>query len=156
LLLVSLFLDWYDDVLNAWEAFEALDLFLAAIAVGLLAAAVGLLTPEVVVVDRRWIPWLTLAALAMVTASLLDSPPAVPGDEIEVGAWLALAACLVLGLGALLTFGRVSFAVSFDSRDPRRRVDVVDAADPARAPVVTPPTEPTAPIGRTPGGPASP
>jgi hypothetical protein len=150
LLLVSLFLDWYDDALNAWEAFEALDLVLAAIALSVIAAATGLVSPDVAVVDRRWLPWLVLAALAVVVAQILDPPPAVPGDELEAGAWLALGGTLVLAVGALLTFGRVSFAVSFNQRETRRRVDVVDSPR-ATAPA-TDPTQPTTPITREPGG----
>lgn len=144
LLLVSLFLDWYDDAVNAWEAFEALDLVLAAIAVAVGAAAAGLLSPDVAVIDRRWVPLLALAALVVVVSQLLDPPPSVPGDELEAGAWLALAGSVLLALGAVLTFGRVHFAFSYEGRDPRRHVDVVDPA-PVQAAAV-PPTEPTTPI----------
>ena len=151
LLLVSLFLDWYDDVLNAWEAFEALDLVLAAVALGLLASAAGLLSPEVDVVDRRWIPWLALIALAVVVSALLDPPPAVQGEERELGACLALASTVLLALGALLTFGRVHFRLDFEGRDPRRRVEVVDAPAAAATPATTPePTAQTQPIGKPP------
>jgi hypothetical protein len=150
LLLVGLFLDWYDDAVNAWEAFEALDLLLAVVALALLAAAIGLISPDVAVVDRRWIPWLALLALAVVVSQLLDPPPAVEGDERELGAWLSLAGTVLLALGALLTFGRIHFRVDFEGRDPRRRVEVVDAPPATPATAATPPTEPTQPLGSKP------
>src|ERR671930_2149556 len=44
LLLVSLFLHWYGRV-SAWDAFEVVDVALAALAVGTLLAAIGMLVP---------------------------------------------------------------------------------------------------------------
>src|SRR5437868_844437 len=45
LLIVSLFLDWYG-ALSAWEAFEVVDVLLAALAVTSLVGAIGSLLPE--------------------------------------------------------------------------------------------------------------
>ena len=56
LLLVSLFLPWYAGDVSAWEAFEVWDLVLFVLALGSIAAGVGLTTPDVDVVDRRWLP----------------------------------------------------------------------------------------------------
>lgn len=117
LLFVSLFLNWYDDVINAWEAFEIVDLLLAVLALAVVAAAAGFFRPDIDAVDRRFLPALTVAALVIVVSQLLDSPPAVPGDTVEIGAWLAFAAVITMAAGALLTFGHVSFHVRVDKRD---------------------------------------
>ena len=52
LLLVSLFLDWYGP-LSAWDAFEVVDVLLAALAVLSLVGGLGTLArDDMVVVDR--------------------------------------------------------------------------------------------------------
>ena len=45
ILLISLFLDWYQPAVTAWEAFEVLDLLLAALAIAALVAAAGAIRP---------------------------------------------------------------------------------------------------------------
>lgn len=147
LLFISLFLDWYDDVLNAWEAFEFADLLLAALALAVATAAAGFFRRDIDVVDRRWVPALAVTALVVVVSQLLDAPPAVPGDTVEIGAWLAFAAVILIAVGALLTFGRVSFELRVDGRD--------DVAAPARAETAAPAgrrdhTEATRPIATPP------
>jgi hypothetical protein len=124
-LLVSIFLDWYEPNVTAWEAFEFLDLLLAALAVAALVAAIGALRPEATVVERHWLPAIAAAVTIIVASQLLNPPPAVDGDPQE-GAWLALGAALVICLGTLLTLGRVSFALTVEGRDTRRRVSAVD------------------------------
>ena len=126
-LLVSLFLAWYPDALSAWTVFEALDLLLAALALVAAGAALGLLAPDGALVDGRWVTPAALISFVIVASQILDPPPAVTGASPEVGAWIALASTVVMCLGALLTFGRVSFAIAVDSRDVRRRVAAVDA-----------------------------
>ena len=72
-------------------------------------------------------------------AALLDPPPSVDGDP-DTGAWLALGAAVAMCLGTLLTLGRVSFALTVEGRDTRRRVSAVDArTDPttSEGPAVT-------------------
>lgn len=125
-LLVSLFLDWYAPALNAWAAFEAWDLVLAALAVAALVAAAGVLVPDVGLLDRRWLMAVAAAALVIVVAEILDPPPAAAGAGRETGAWLAFAAALAMVAGAVLSVGRVSFAVTVEGRDLRRRVAAVD------------------------------
>lgn len=126
LLLVSLFLDWYEPGATAWDAFELIDLLLAALAVAALVAAVGVFVPDTTVVERHWLPAIAAAITILVASQLLDPPPAVDGDP-ETGAWLALGAALLICLGTLLTLGRVSFALTVEGRDTRRRVPAVDA-----------------------------
>src|SRR5688572_14432636 len=102
LLLVSLFLDWYEPDLSAWDVFEVLDLVLAAVAVAAILAAVGRLT------DENLLPWLGGIALVLVVATLLDRPPVVGDGDPDVGLWLALAGVACLAAGALLSVSRIS------------------------------------------------
>lgn len=124
-LLVSLFLEWYG-ALTAWEAFEVVELLLTALAIAALVVAAGLLVPDVQFLDRRWLPAVVAAALVLVIAAVLDPPPAATGSEFELGLWIAFAAALVMGVGAVLTFARVSFSFAVEDRDVRERVAVVD------------------------------
>jgi len=125
LLLVSLFLEWYGP-LNAWEAFEVVDVLLAALAAAALVVAAGQLVPELGLGDRRWLPTIAVAVAVLVAAELVDPPPAAGGESIEQGAWLAFAAALVMLAGAVLTVGRISFAIAVEGRELRERVAVLD------------------------------
>jgi hypothetical protein len=124
-LLVSLFLDWYGG-LTAWEAFEVVEVMLATLAVTALVIAAGLLAPDLEYVERRWLPAVVLGILLLVAAEIVDPPPAAGGQAAATGAWIAMGSALVMFAGAVLTFGRVSFAVSLEGRDHRQRVAVVD------------------------------
>jgi hypothetical protein len=128
-LLVSVFLEWYEPDLTAWEAFEVNDLLIVALSLAALAVAVGGLLPDATVIERHWLPALVAAITVIVASQILDPPPGVDGDPVT-GAWLALGAAVVLFLGAVLTLGRVSFAFTVEGRDTRRRVSAVDARDP--------------------------
>ena len=148
LLLVSVFLDWYEPNVTAWEAFEVLDLLLVALAVAALIAAIGAMRPEATVVERHWLPAIVAAIVVVVAVQILDPPPTVDGDP-ETGAWLALGAAVLMCIGTLLTLGRVSFALTVEGRDTRRRVSAVDArTDPttSEGPAV-PPTGTTRVMG---------
>jgi hypothetical protein len=123
-LLVSLFLEWYGP-LTAWDAFELVDVLLAALALAALIAAIGTFAPDLSYVDRRWLPPIALGA-AVIVAAGLDPPPAAGSDSPETGAWLAFGAALVMVLGAILSLGRVSVAVSLEEHESRERVAVVD------------------------------
>jgi len=131
LLLVSLFLDWFSGEVTAWEAFEAWDLVLFVLALGSIAAALGLTTQDVDLVDRRFLPAAVTAVAAIVASQILDPPPAAAGQDPDTGAWLALGSAVVMFAGAVLTFGRVHLAFTVEGRDPRRRVAAVDARGPA-------------------------
>jgi hypothetical protein len=124
-LLVSLFLDWYGPI-SAWGAFEIADILLAAIAVGALVAAAGILAPELSYVEGRWLPALAVAATVLVVAELLSPPGLLDRAELQTGAWLALASSLVLLAGAILSIGKVSFSVAIEGRETKRRVAAVD------------------------------
>jgi len=127
-LLVSLFLDWYGDQ-TAWQAFEVTDVLIAALAVLALAAAVGLVAPELAYVDRRWLPGAVLAVAVLVIAQILSPPPSVGGADPQPGAWIGFAAALVMLAGAVVSLGRVSFSVAIEGREPQR-VAAVDHRPP--------------------------
>ncbi len=132
LLLVSLFLGWFDGDITAWEAFEVWDLVLFLLALGSIAAGLGLTTQDVEVTDRRVLPAAVAAVAVIVASQILDPPPAATGQDPETGAWLALGAALVMCAGAVLTFGRVHLSLTVEGREPRRRhVAAVDARGPA-------------------------
>jgi hypothetical protein len=121
LLFVSLFVEWYDPDLTAWEVFEALDLALAALAVaGMVAAVRPDLTPA-------WaagaVPG---AAVVIVFVQLVNKPPAAGGADLASGAWLALAGALLMGAGAAMSLAAISVTVAVRGRDVRRRVPAVD------------------------------
>jgi hypothetical protein len=142
-LLVSLFLTWFDGALdlNAWEAFEITDLLLAALAIAAFVAAVGLITPSADYVDRRFVPWIVGAILVLVVNQLIRPPAGLRNADLDTGAWLAFAAAVVMVLGAVLSLTKVSFAVAVEGRDRRRRVAAVDHRPP--------PTETGAPVARS-------
>jgi hypothetical protein len=125
LMLVSLFLDWYEPGVTAWQSFEVLDLLLAVLSLAALVAVVGTIRPDAAVIERQQLPLIVAGMLVIVGSQLLDPPPGVSGDP-EIGAWLALGAALLACIGAVLTLGRVSFAMTVEGRDTRRRVAAVD------------------------------
>jgi hypothetical protein len=124
-LLVSLFMDWYGP-LTAWEAFEVVEVMLAALSLTALVIAVGQLSPDLDYAERRWLPAVVVAIALLVIAELIDPPPVATGEDLGAGAWVALGAALVMFLGTVLTFGRVRFAVSVEGRQIRERVPVLD------------------------------
>ena len=96
ILLISLFLDWFEPGLTAWTAFEIIDLLLAAIALAMLASVIAAVAPRML----AWRPsvplWLLgAAAFVLVTSQLLNHPPAAQESDLEVGAWLAFGASLL-------------------------------------------------------------
>jgi hypothetical protein len=146
LLLVSLFLAWFTGEIAAWEAFEVWDLVLFVLALGSIAAGLGLTTQDADVVDRRFLPAAVAAVAVIVASQVIDPPPAAAGQDPDIGAWLALGSALVLCLGALLTFGRVHLALTVEGRDQRRHVSAVDARGPKEQ--TTDSHEPVAPPER--------
>ena len=125
-LLVSIFLDWYEPHVTAWAAFEVLDLALAVLGLAAIVAAAGALRPDLTVIERRTLPLIVAAMVVIVASQILDPPPTVDGDP-TTGAWIALGSAVVIAAGTLLTLGRVSFALTVEGRDTRRRVSAVDA-----------------------------
>ena len=110
LLLVSLFLDWYEPGRSAWTVFDAWDLVLAVLCVVALAGVAGRLG----LARRRADSWLVLpsvAALVIVVASLLNHPPPALDEDPMIGIWLALVGTILMVLGVALSVARVSVAI---------------------------------------------
>lgn len=130
-LLVALFLDWYSVELlrpatggvDAWSVFEITDVLLAGAALLTLVGAAQSLVPALHL--RAITPAaLTVAAsgaLLLVVVNLLDKPPFVtsaPDVSLEEGAWIALAAALLMVLGAMLRDARISLVITPRERAP--------------------------------------
>jgi hypothetical protein len=148
LLLVSLFLTWYTGEVSAWQAFEVWDVVLFVLALGSIAAGLGLTTQDVDLVDRRFLPAFVGAVVVIVASQLIDPPPAATGQDPDTGSWLALGAAVIMLAGAVLTFGRVHLAFTLEGRDQRRHVSAVDARGPADP--TTESQEPVTPSDRRP------
>ena len=120
-LLVGLSLDWYDPEISAWTAFEIIDLLLAAIAVGVVAVALGR-SPARPGLERAagWLPAAALAAIVLVLVSIVNPPPAAIDRSVEVGAWVSLAGAALLVIAAVLATTEVSIVVAMRPRTRRR------------------------------------
>ena len=113
LLFVSLFLEWYQPGIDAWEIFEVWDLVLAVLAIVALVAVasrLGFGPPR----PASWLIGPALAALVIVLYLLINPPPLTPdidGDP-STGLWLALAAAVLMTAGAVLSVARISVAIN--------------------------------------------
>jgi hypothetical protein len=124
LLLVSLFVDWYEPGGDAWAVFETVDMLLTAAAVACLVSVV----PRYGALQRA-VPVIAFAALFVVAVQLVDPPPSATDDRIEAGAWLALAATALMAVGATLSAASISVTVDVRGRDRRRRSAAIDARE---------------------------
>jgi hypothetical protein len=130
LLLVSLFIDWYDPGGDAWAVFESLDLVLTGAAVcGLLAVAPRFGAGGL----GRALPLISAIAFGVVVVQLFDPPPVVNDSDLATGAWLALAATALMAGGALLGAASISVTVDVRGRERRRRTAAIDARESAAA-----------------------
>ena len=114
-LIVSLFLHWYEPNRSAWTVFEVWDVVLAGIGVASILAVVPIHrrdVPDEHLVPQRWLPFLAGAALVIVVVALVNTPPAAQGASLQVGAWLAFGAAVVLATGAILSRARVSLVIT--------------------------------------------
>jgi hypothetical protein len=128
LLLVSLFLDWYQRGASAWDIFEISDLLLAALAIAGLLAAASMIADVPGRVEGEWLPYVAVAAFVIVAVTLIDPPPVVPdAADPDVGLWLALAGSALMTAGALLGVAKVSITLDVAARERRTRVPAVDA-----------------------------
>lgn len=124
--LVSLFLDWYEPGLSAFDVFEVTDWLLVALAVGAL----------VVIATESWggggapsnrLAWICGLLAFLVVAQLLDPPPAARGAAREIGAWLALGGSALMVAGAVMALAQISVTIDVSERERRRRMAAVDA-----------------------------
>jgi hypothetical protein len=114
-LIVSLFLHWYEPNRSAWTVFEVWDVVLAGIGVASIPAVVPIRrrdVPDEHLVPQRWLPFLAGGALVIVVVALVNNPPAARGAGLQVGAWLAFGAAVVLAAGAILSRARVSLVIT--------------------------------------------
>jgi hypothetical protein len=133
LLLVSLFVDWFDPSGDAWAVFELTDLALVGCAICGLVAVL----PRYSAVARA-MPVIAYSALAIVAVQLIDPPPAARGDALEAGAWLALAATAVMAAGATMSAASISVTVDVRGRERRRRSAAIDAREARDEPTPSP------------------
>lgn len=113
LLLVSLFLEWYDG-LTGFTVFEFVDIVLVVCALLIivqLAGGMGLLSAPLS-------PGLSLVvalfAIAVVLTQVVNDPPAVAGGngpDQAVGIWLAVGGAALMVAGAVLATAHISLAV---------------------------------------------
>ena len=124
LLLVSLFIDWYQPGGDAWVVFEWLDVALAGAAIACLFG----IAPRFTGLGRA-VPIIALSALAVVIVQLISPPPAARGSNLDSGAWVALAATVLMALGASLAAASISVTVDVRERERRRRTAAIDARE---------------------------
>ncbi len=112
LLLVSLFLDWFEPGFSAWTVFEVLDMVLAALALVAVAAAAGALGMARPIPERL-VLGAAVAAPIVVIVALVNHPPGAQasGQDPMVGIWLALAGSLLMLAGVALAVARISVAL---------------------------------------------
>lgn len=113
LLIVSLFLDWYQRI-SGFTVFEFLDLLLVLLAlatIASLAGGLGLVRPAPS-------PAVSLAVaiftVYVVASQLINDPPAVAGGVglgKDIGIWLALGGAGLMVVGAVLGYARISLSV---------------------------------------------
>ena len=107
LLFISLFVSWYDPGVDAWTAFEILDLVLAAAAGYGAALGAGILMGDRWPVAGRGPLLIGAAAFVIVILQVIQPPPEVHGADLRTGAWLALVgSALLLAGGWVATGGR--------------------------------------------------
>lgn len=143
LLLISLFITWFkvsaippntvdQELGNAWQLFETLDLVLAGIAIVSIYCAYEGITGRGRI-GQGWLLPLGLLALIVVASQILDAPPAAgPTTDPATGAWLALGGAGAMLVGGLLSTARISLALELDSSGrgstaPTRRRAAQDA-----------------------------
>jgi hypothetical protein len=100
-LLASLFLDWYGTG-SAWQAFAVIDVVVAALAlvpIGLVALQGTRRSPAVPVAFSVFCVLAGALATLLIAFRILDPPGSEPLSEVHRGAWLALAAAVVVTVG---------------------------------------------------------
>jgi hypothetical protein len=135
-LLVSLFLPWFDPGGSAWRVFEIIDLLLAGLSLVtfvLCAARWELIRPPRWAVSL-WTPG--AASVVLVASQLINHPPAALDSRIEGGAWVALVGALLMLAGGLAVRAGVIITI----KPPEQQVATPDpaAAPPPRADVDPP------------------
>jgi hypothetical protein len=142
LLIVSLFLDWYED-LTGFTVFEFLDLLLVGLGLVTLVSLAGAMG-----VLRNPLPpglalGVALLALVIVLSQVVNDPPAVAGPngrDQDIGIWLALGGSALMVAGAVLSTARI--AISVELRDRRAAAPRPGRVDEAPTVADEPPPRP--------------
>jgi hypothetical protein len=139
-LLVGLFLNWFEPGVTAWNAFEIVDLLLAAIAVGVLIVALAASSdrPRLVAL-AGWLPIAAAVALVLVVVSLLNPPPTVGDGSPDIGALVSLAGAALLVVGAVLATTEFSLVITVRPRRGEMAAPAEDVVPPAADPGWEPP-----------------
>jgi hypothetical protein len=128
LLIVSLFLDWYEVDLEGFTVFEFLDLLLVVLAlatIASLAGGLGLVRPA----PSPSISFaVSLFTILVVLSQILNDPPAVANGDAgkEIGIWLALGGAALMVVGSVLAYTRISLVFETRSRPEADDDRVVD------------------------------
>jgi hypothetical protein len=116
-LIVSLFLDWYEGF-TGFTTFEFLDLLLLLLALAVIAALAGNLVRGRELVSPVVALGVAAFALFVVLSQVINDPPLVigPGRDKDIGIWIGLAGAALMVAGAVLGFARISLAVETRQR----------------------------------------
>jgi hypothetical protein len=143
LLIVSLFLDWYEGI-TGFTVFEFIDLLLVLLAVATiasLAGGLGLLHPAPSPAVSLGV---ALFTIFVVVTQIINDPPAVVGPggpDQDIGIWLAVSGAALMVAGAVLGYASISLAF-----EPRQRAGAADERGRDRdVTSVSPPTAPDKP-----------
>jgi hypothetical protein len=153
ILIVSLFLDWYE-TFTGFTIFEFLDLLLLLLALAMIAAlAAGLGLVRMAVPPGAALA-VALLAIFVVVSQLLNDPPAVTGSgpDKDIGIWLALSGSALMVAGAVLSSAHISLAL--ETRPRERAAGAGPAPGPPDQDPTRPLSDPAAP--RRPDDPARP
>jgi len=129
LLLVSLFLHWYQPGLSAWTVFEVWDLVLAALALGGIWVALANVVWEAPLRDGV-LPLLGGAALVIVVSQVINHPPAAQGASLQSGAWLGLGGAALMAAAGVLSTANVSLSLSLSSGGRREQQPAAEPTTP--------------------------
>jgi hypothetical protein len=146
LLIVSLFLDWYEG-LTGFTVFEFIDLLLVLLAlatIASLAGGLGLVKPAPSPTVSLGV---ALFTIFVVLTQIINDPPAVVGPggpEQDIGIWLALSGAALMVAGGVLGYASISLAFEPRSRDSDRDRDVTGVTPPSPPPRPAP--EPGRPV----------
>jgi hypothetical protein len=148
LLIVSLFLDWYEG-LTGFTVFEFIDLLLvllALVTIASLAGGLGLVKPAPSPTISLGV---ALFTIFVVLTQIVNDPPAVVGpdaQEQDIGIWLGLSGAALMVAGAVLGYASISLAFEPRSRGTDREDDrdVTGVAPPSSPP--RPGPEPGRPV----------
>jgi hypothetical protein len=148
LLIVSLFLDWYEGI-TGFTVFEFIDLLLVLLAVATiasLAGGLGLLQPAPSPAVSLGV---ALFTIFVVITQIINDPPAVVGPggpDQDIGIWLALSGAALMVAGAVLGYASISLAF-----EPRQRTGAApptapDKPEPGPGRPVASDDDPTRPL----------